>query len=40
MFAATLTDRVATRMLNSANAMTTGLWNFPVSWIGSQIGAP
>jgi hypothetical protein len=40
VFAATFADSVATRMLNSANPITTGLLNFPVSWIGSQIGAP
>jgi hypothetical protein len=40
VLAATLTDKVATRMANSANAITTGLRNFAVSSIGSQIGVP
>ena len=40
MLAATLTDSVATMIVNSAKAIATGLWNFPDSWIGSQIGAP
>src|SRR6266540_1385313 len=40
VFAATLTDRVATTTVNRAKPMTAGLWNLPDSWIGSQIGAP
>ena len=40
MLAATLTDRVATASVNTANTTTIGLSNLPTSATGSQIGAP
>ena len=40
MFAATLTERVATASVNSAMPTTIGLLNLPVSATGSQIAVP